>query len=254
MPIRLILFDIFKGLNNFFFSISTYPYMINDAARYLTRKIKKLDYINTRLPQDYEAINAEYKRLRNGIKLLSAAAESLETYEYGGTIMKNFNDAADKISSALSVKLSREDTNLYIQSAKIGEHLANTTHNSSTKHIGTSFAQANEKIADYKKKMNEELKKIQASLKVLKEQSKAIDNNRRKAEQLRYDLEESLQEEATKQVTDPIQTEFDSKAEEALRGMKIFMGDVGLAGIIRKISNAHREFLESSAKVLESVK
>lgn len=228
--------------------------MLNEATRYITRKIKSIEYINTRYPQDYEAINAEYRRLRNGIKLFSASISSLESYEAGGSIMKNFSEAAEKITDTLKINMPKDGNNLYIQSAKVGEYLANTTHNSSIKNLGNSYALAYEEISKCKKKFNGDLKTIQGSLKVLKDTSKSIDSTRKRAEDLRYDLEEKIQHEGSKEDIDKLQAEFDSKSEEALRGMKSLMGDIGLAGILKKVAASHKEFFESSRKALENIK
>lgn len=227
--------------------------MLDDAMRFMTRKIKKIEFLNTSYPQDYEAVNIEYRRLRDELDVLSAVIENFSNYEFGGSVMKNFTKLGNRLSSTTSLNIFRS-SDIYTQAALLGEDLSNTTQNSSIKTIGAKFSEAYTKIKAAKDEMNSKLKEIQKSLHVLKDEAKAIDTLRKKADDLRYELEGSIQEgDCSKAQIEAKTTEFNSKAFETMRGMKTFMGEVGVSGILKKIVTIHREFSETSHKILSNI-
>lgn len=227
--------------------------IFDDAKRYLTRKIKKIEFLNTHFPQDYETVNLEYKRLRDELGNFSNVLEKLSNYEFGGTVMKNVSSLSKKLTSSTKMNLMNTD-DIYTEAAMIGEELANTTHSSSIKGTGNKFSESYQKVADAKKQMNADMKEVLGSLKVLKEDSKAIDNIRKRAEDMRYDLEEKIQENsASKNEIEALSTSFNSKSLEALRGMKTFMGEAGISGLLKKTALVHKEFSETSYKALSNV-
>lgn len=226
--------------------------MFEDATRYVTRKIKKLDYLNTQYPQDYEAVNTEYKRLRDEMSVLSAVIEAFSNYEYGGAVMKNVKSITNKISSSANIDILKSN-DIYTQAAAVGDELANTTHNSSIKAIASKYAEAYLKVSEHKKCMNTEMKNILGSLKVLKDEAKTIDSLRKKSADIRYDLEEKIQGDGSKQEIDALQAEFDMKSLDALRGMKTFMGEAGVAGLLKRIASAYQKFAECASKALSNV-
>lgn len=226
--------------------------MFEEATRYVTRKIKKIDYLNTQPPQDYEAVNTEYRRLRDEMDMMSAVLEALSNYEYGGAVMKNVKNITNKISSGTSINMLKS-SDIYTQAATVGDELANTTHNSSIKAIGNKYSEAYLKISECKKQMNSKVKDILGSLKVLRDEAKTIDSLRRKSSDLRYDLEEKIQGDGSKREIDALQTEFDSKSLDALRGMKTFIGEAGIAGLLKRAASAHQGFTEAAYKALSNV-
>lgn len=227
--------------------------MVNEATRKLVRSFKKISFITTKYPEDYENVNEEYKRLRNELNYLYDIVKSLQTYESGGTIMKNFTSMAKKINKSKNLKFLNFD-DIYTRAALVGEELANTTHNSSIKTIGTSFSDAFLRVAENKSKFNGELSNILGTLKVLKDHAKMTDTMRTKAYELRYDLEEMIQNNGNKDDISNLETSFNGKSEEALKGMKAFMGESGVSGILKKIAAAYRNFNLEAAKSLEIVK
>lgn len=227
--------------------------MFEDAKRFVTRKIKKIEFLNTHFPQDYEAVNSEYKRLRDELSNFANTLEKLSNYEFGGSMMKNVSKISKTISSNTKLNLMNP-ADIYSEAASIGEELANTTHSNTLKGVGTKFSQAYQKVAAAKKQMNAGLKEVIGSIRVLKEDSKSIDAVRRSAEDLRYDLEEKIQENTEpKSVIEGLSTAFNSKALEALRGMKTFMGEAGISGLLKKAAVIHKEFNEQSAKAFASI-
>ncbi|KAM0681467.1 hypothetical protein GINT2_000669 [Glugoides intestinalis] len=227
--------------------------MLDDAMRFMARKIKKIEFLNTSYPQDYETINTEYRRLRDELDVLSAVIENFRNYEFGGSVMKNFTKLGNRLSSTTNLDIFKS-SDIYTQAALLGEDLSNTTQNSSIKAIGAKFSEAYTKIKAAKDEMNSKLKEIQMSLNVLKDEEKSIDSLRKKTDDLRYELEGSIQEgDCSKAQTEARTSEFNSKAFEAMRGMKTFMGEVGVSGILKKIVLIHREFSETSHKILSSI-
>lgn len=227
--------------------------ILDDAKRFVTRKIKKVEYLNTTLPHDYDAVNTEYRRIRNELDVLSSVVESLGNYEFGGSMMKNMGKLGNKLSSSTRLKVF-ESNDIYTQASLLGEELSNTTHNSSIKSLGAKFSEAYQKISAAKKDMNSKLKEILSSIKVLREEAKAIDSLRKQADDLRYDLEEKIQEgNSSKIQIDSATSDFNTKALEALRGMKTFVGEAGILGLLNKIMVTHREFSEESSKALSNV-
>jgi DNA repair ATPase RecN len=222
--------------------------LFDDAKRFINKKIKGIELINTHYPQDYEPINLEYKRLRNELDRFAGVLDKLSCYEFGGSVMKNVTKISKKLASTSNL-LSSED--IYTEAALVGEELANTTHSSSIKAVGNKFSESYQKVAEAKRQMNASLKEISGSLKVLKEDAKAIDVLRRRAEDLRYELEEKIQANVTpKNELEIISNNFNSKSLEALRGMKTFMGDAGVAGLLKKTAQVHKDFNDLSAKAL----
>lgn len=227
--------------------------ILDDAKRYVTRKMKKIEFLNTNFPHDYEAVNTEYRRLRNELDVLTAVVENLSNYEFGGAVMKNFTKLGNKLSSTTNLKMFGSN-DIYTQAAIVGEDLSNTTHSSSIKSVGSKFSEAYQKISAAKVEMNNKLKEVMGSLKILKEESKTIDGLRRKAEDMRYDLEEKIQEgNSPKTQVDGMTSDFNAKSLEALRGMKTFMGDVGISGLLKRTASIHREFSEESYRALSNV-
>lgn len=227
--------------------------ILDDAKRYVTRKLKKIEFLNTNFPQDYEAVNTEYRRLRDELDALVSTIERFGNYEFGGSVMKNMGKLGNKLSSTTSLKMLKSN-DLYTQAALVGEELSNTTHSSSIKSTGSKFAEAYQKIAEAKVEMNNRLKDVLKSLKVLKDEAKVIDGLRRKAEDMRYDLEEMIQEgDGSKLEQETLTNDFNSKSLEALRGMKTFMGEVGIAGALKKVASVNREFFEESHRALSNV-
>lgn len=227
--------------------------MFENAARKFVRKIKKIDYINTKYPDDYETVNTEYKRLRNELVSLNSVILSLSSYEVGGVVLKSFTKITNQIAKAHRLDFMNVD-DMFTRIALVGEELSNTTHNSSIKSIGNSFFEAFSNIHKNKEELNEKLKNIQGSLRVLSDQSKTIDALRNEAADLRYDLEDAIQLEGKKETIEMLQKKFDAKSEESLRGMKVFMGEVGVSGILKRVAIAYKEFNSESAKALEIVK
>lgn len=227
--------------------------VLESAKRYFTKKMRNIDFLNTNYPQDYDAVNAEYKRLRNELDGLQAVLENLSNYEFGGSVMKNFSKLGNKLSSTTSIKMF-ESTDIYSQAALIGEEVANTAHNGAVKSTGAKFSEAYQKIAVAKREMNTKLKDVMASLKVLKDESKTINGLRKKAEDMRYDLEVLIQDgNGSKTQIDTMTSEFNSKGLEALRGMKTFMGDVGISGLLKKVSGIHRDFADDASRSLSNI-
>lgn len=226
--------------------------ILDDARRYVTKKLKNVEFLNTSYPQDYEAVNAEYRRLRNQLDFLTAVVEGLGSYEFGGSVMKNFSKLGNKISSTTSLKVFKTE-DIYTNAAMLGDELSNTTHSSSIKATGQRFSETYQSISEYKKRMNGKLKEVIGSLSVLKDESKVIDTLRKKAEDLRYDLEIMIQdEEGSKVEIETLTNKFNSKSLEALRGMKTFMGEVGISGLLKKTAEIHREFCIDSGKALSN--
>lgn len=143
---------------------------------------------------------------------------------------------------------------MYTRIALIGDDFANTSHNSSIKSVGSSFSTAFMSIHKSKESFNGKLRNIQGSLKSLKEQSKSIDILRNEAADMRYDLEEAIQNDAAKMNIDQMDQDFNAKSGESLRGMKLFTGEVGVAGILKRVATAYKEFSEEAARALEMVK
>lgn len=226
--------------------------MFEDATRYVARKLKKLDYLNTHYPQDYEAVNSEYKRLRNEMDMMGAVFEKFSNYEYGGAVMKNVKNITNKISSGTNISILKTN-DIYTQAAAVGDGLASTAHSSSIKTIGSKYSEAYLKISEHKKQMNARIKDILGSLRVLKDEAKTIDMLRRKSSDIRYDLEEKIQGDGSKDEIDALQSEFDAKSLDALRGMKTFIGDAGVAGLLRRAASAHQAFVENAYKALSNV-
>lgn len=227
--------------------------VLEGAKRFISKKMRNIDFLNTNYPQDYDAVNAEYRRLKSELDVLQAVLENLSNYEFGGTVMKNFTKLGNKLSSTTSLKVF-ESKDIYSQAALVGEEVSNTTHNGAVKSSGAKFSEAYQKISAAKREMNTKLKDVMGSLKVLKEESKTINGLRQKSEDMRYDLEVLIQDgNGTKTQVDTLTSEFNSKALEALRGMKTFMGDVGIAGLLKKIAAVHREFSDEASRSLSNV-
>lgn len=224
-----------------------------DTKKFITRKLKKIDFVNTNYPQDYDAVNTEYRRLRDGLDYYSGLIDKLSSYEFGGSVMKNVTQLTNKISTNPTLGFLKS-CDLYTEAANVGEELSNTCHSSSIKSTGTKFSEAFQNIKEAKRKMNESLKEVHHSLKTLKGEAKMVDSLRHKAESLRYDLEVIIQENTgTKAEIEALTGEFNAKSLEALRGMKTFMGEAGLTGLLKKTAAIHREFSDASAKALSVV-
>lgn len=72
--------------------------MFENTTRHIVRKLKRIDYIKTKFPEDYETVNTEYKRLRNELDSLSSVIFSLQSYESGGPMLKSFTKLSNKLA------------------------------------------------------------------------------------------------------------------------------------------------------------
>lgn len=229
--------------------------MLQEAQKFINKKFKKIDYINTTLPEGYEKINEEYRKVREDIDLLSAVIKNLATYEYGGQIMKSMANWSNVISASSKIKYLKRD-DIYTNAGIVGEHMANSVDSSqSFKNISKQFSDAFIKISEEKRKMNEKLNEALTSLSILKKDTKSIDLTRSKTSDLRYDLEYLIQKGHYSETDKKqLQTEYNSNANESLKKMKEFIGDSGISGILTKAVEANKDFAKAMGEYLSKVK
>lgn len=221
--------------------------MFSDAKNYMKRKIHKLDYVHTALPENYEATEAEYKKIRSDLDMLTAIIKSLSYYEYGGQYFKQFASLTNMVASKSRIKsLKRED--IFTDAARIGVHFGESSEDKAFKKTSEKFSDAWLAVSDDKAALNAKLADIQATLSALKKEVKSIDARRSKLGKERYELEEAAQ------ASEPVDTQkksmYESEAKTAMSEMKEFMGDAGLSGIMKKIVSAYKEFSAASASHL----
>lgn len=231
--------------------------MFNDAKKYVKRKINKINYTSVSdLPEGYEDIEGEYKKLRDSIDMTGAVIKSFTHYEYGGQFMKQFSGIANFVASKSKIKsLKRED--MYTDAALVGELLADSIKkHKSFNEISSKFAHAYYGISDAKNAMNERMKKALVRLDSLRSDAKSIDSKRKDLGNLRYDLEELVQSgNYTEQTKTAMSAEYHMLSNDTMGRMNAFIGDdSGVASILTEIMAAHREFAATAADALGKVK
>ncbi|ORD97094.1 SWP12 [Hepatospora eriocheir] len=224
---------------------------IQDTKRYIERKIKKLNYIHTRLPEGYEQLNRDYRQLRDEVPILRNVISSLSSYEYGGSVMKNISHWANKISKTTSVASLKKDE-IYTDISFVGKGLSHSITNQETQKVCNDFGVAFQKIANDKVRMNDELMKIDEELLRIKEKSKEVDKKRRLVNDSRYDAEELQQMNFFKEEDkERLLKIFNDNAGEAINSMKEFNDYKKLNDIIKNICMIYGKFCEKASKDLE---
>lgn len=223
---------------------------MQDAKRYIERKIKKMDYIHTALPEGYEDTETRYRKVRDEISVLQGVVRGLANYEFGGTIMKNFSSWSNSLGNTTKIQsLKRDD--IYTDTSFVGAQLAASVSDKSIKQVATDFSASYEGIAEDKRKMNEKLNSCVEELSVLKKKCKQIDQSRKTLKNTRYDLEEMLQENIYKEdEKESLEKRLETLAGTLKEEMVEFMHLSMINGIILKIAKIHREFCEKAAEHL----
>ena len=224
--------------------------MFSDAKRYLERKVRKLEYVHTTLPESYELINDQYKKIRDEVNALQGVVKGLSHYEYGGTILKNFSHWSSAVAESANIKYLKRD-DIYTDIAFVGSQFAGTVTDKKLKEICQNFSVAYEGIASSKRQMNERLNDIIEELTVLKKKCKQIDHQRNTVKNTRYDLEEMLQGNIYKEdEKDRLEQRLKIVSEKVLIEMKEFMHLSMINGILIKIAKVHKEFAERASQHL----
>ncbi|KAL6121397.1 hypothetical protein NUSPORA_01684 [Nucleospora cyclopteri] len=228
--------------------------MLSDARRFIERKIKKIDYIHTKLPEGYEPVNDQYRKIRNEISVLQGVTKGLANYEFGGTMLKNISNWSAAIAESSNLKYLKKD-DIYTDIAFVGAQLGASVSDKKLKGICQNFASAYENIAANKRKMNEKLHDVIQELNILKKKCRHIDHQRTSVRNTRYDLEELLQGNIFKEdEKDNLEERLKHISEKALIEMKEFMHLSLINGILVKIAKIHRDFSEQSTEDLSSFK
>ncbi|ORD94820.1 SWP12 [Enterospora canceri] len=221
--------------------------MMQDAKRYIERKMKKIDYIHTKLPEGYDDVETRYRKVRDEISVLQGVTKGLSNYEFGGTILKNLSSWSTTLGKSTNIKSLRRD-DIYTDTAFVGMELANSVSDKHLKQVCSDFSASYEGIAADKRKMNEKMSDIVEELAVLKKKCRHIDHQRTTVKNTRYDLEELVQSNVYKEEEkEALEKKFTKNAKEVVVDMTEFMHLSMINGIIMKIAQAHREFCEKAA-------
>lgn len=225
--------------------------MYQETKRYIERKLKKIEYIYTKLPDGYEDIEIRYRKVRDEIGILQNVVSGLTHYEYGGTVMKNVAHWANIVGESTNINaIKRED--IYTSTSIVGMQLAQTVSDKSLKEVCTEFSTAYENIAIEKRKMNEKMEDVMDELNSLKKKCKQIDHQRHIVKNIRYDLEELLQSNVYKEdIKNRLEKKLESNGKEIQEQMTDFVHLSMINGIIVKIAKIHKEFCEAAGNHLE---
>ncbi|KAI5169945.1 hypothetical protein PAEPH01_1121 [Pancytospora epiphaga] len=225
--------------------------MFSDAKNYMKRRIRKLEYKNIKLPSEYEKVLSEYKRVRDDLDMISAIIKSLSHYEFGGQFFRKFASVSNVVASKSRISaLKRED--IYTDAARVGEHMSESIESPSLNSVSRAFADAWMKVSESKVRMNARLNDVQSSVGGLKRTSKGIDERRGRVFALRYDLEEAAQNGESMDIHK--KEEYERDSESVLKEMKEFLGESGLAGIMKRVCSIYKEFSADSSEFLSKMK
>ncbi len=227
--------------------------MFKDAKRFAEKKFSKIQYKNTKLPADYESTTKEYRKVRDELVVFQNVIKSLATYEFGGTIMKNFSHWANSISETSNIKYLKRD-DIFTDMCFVGRELSNNSSDSSVRKTAVAFADTYESIGDYKRKMNKDLEDIIEELKLFMKKSKNIDCDRKDVENTRFDLEKLLQSDSYDEgKREELTNKFTRVSESAEKEMKEFIGTTVVNQIILKVTKIHKEFCDACVEKLARV-
>lgn len=214
--------------------------MFDHAQKYLKRKIKKITYENVALPENYEVTEAEYKKLRDNLPMISSVVKSIATYEHGGEVLKQFSSITNLVASKSNItSLKRDD--IYTAASFVGEICENAASSHEIKTEARKFSTAFSRLAEHKATLNIKLRNIKEKISELKKSSKEIDDIRHITANLRYDLEEAIQANQN-QIMLKMQDDYNSAAKTTITKMKEFSGKDGVIGVLRTLMTYMREF------------
>lgn len=230
------------------------PWMLKDARKFMARKFKKISYENTRLPEGYEDTTEEYRRVRDDLDMLASALKNIANYEHGGQFMKKLTSFTNTLSSSARIKSLHSD-DIYTNAAAVGEHMSQGSQNQGLLRVCGGFSQAFCTISESKAKMNEKMGNVLVSLSALKKDSKKVDEARKNAEELRYKLEEMIQDgNYAESERNKREAEFNFAAADVLTKMKEFVGESGVVSLLKQAADVYRAFLQAGAEALSTVK
>lgn len=227
--------------------------MFKDAEKYVSRKIHKLEYIHTPLPDGYEASEAQYRPFRDHAEMLKLCVEGLLHYETGGKVMKQVFKIADTIPDDSKMILDKWD--VYAAMGRGADSMKADSVPAANITTVASFSAAYHQISECKKRMNDDLQAQHAAIKELLDRARSIDQTRMQVANLRYDLEKARQASPSKpqEETAKLEREYADTSKAALDAMIAFNGDHGMEGILQKIATAHREFAEREVEALAAI-
>lgn len=220
----------------------------------LLRKVDRIDYVNAVLPSGYEKAEQDYRIVRNKLDSLKSTFLHFMTYEHGGQAYKTAMRAIEVVGRKVKND-SFEMRSFYKSTELAGNEMAKVQGNDGLKIVAEKYSDAFGSIEDLKIKMNTDFEDIIKQIKEVQQRSYTIDEKRANVLNLRYDLEKMYKKKSPGNETlDNLKSEFDQEANIAKKEMKDFVGDKGVAEILRKACKSMKEFFKGAASALDTVK
>ncbi|KRH95182.1 hypothetical protein M153_2200051783 [Pseudoloma neurophilia] len=219
----------------------------------LIRKVDRIEYLNTNLPNNYEEIQEDYRTVKKKLEILRTSFIKFMSYEHGGSAFKATMRAIEVVGRKISHD-SYEMKSFYREAEIAIREITKIRSNDSLKNIAEKYSSALSSIEDSKIKMNDEMEKIIKIIKDLQEQIKEIDESRANILNLRYDLEKLYKKRGPE---DPElaqqKTQFHSQVNITREQMTNFIKDDRVFSVLKDSAAVQAQFFEEAANQLKNV-
>lgn len=222
-------------------------------------KIKRIEYKHVKPIEGFNDVESTYRELRDKLDTIIQSLTWLQTYEHGGSKMKNIFSKLKVISTTSRIGVFDDNNDIYESNANMASEIARISHKQELHDLCEKYSSTYQEISNLKASMNNKIKIQIGKVQGLKDMTADIDKKRKKLQFIRYDLELSKQNSKDKTPEDlskmqDLDDAFKKNSIEIMNDMKRFVGSEGIAGILASTAAAHLEFVENEAKALSKIK
>lgn len=218
----------------------------------LIRKVDRIEYTNTDFPNGYEEVQIDYRLIKKRLESIKDIYLHIMTYEHGGDAFKTTKRAIEIVSKKIKPEMY-EMKSFFKRIEELTKEISFIKSNDNLKMIASKYSESFLIIENEKNNLNLEFEKIIKDLKELQNKFRKIDDERAEILNLRYDLEKLYQKNADNEKINEMKNLFHSKAILNKENMENFIGDNGLALILKNAAEMQGKFYEAAAKALKNV-
>lgn len=222
-------------------------------SKSLARTFKKIKFKKVKLIENYEETEAEYKKIKAGIKGLERLIKNLEYYEHGNKLFKGIKESLEYLNNKASMDIYKK-TDLFEDAANVGNILEKLESNKDIGRLGKKYSTCFEGISKSKRKFNNQITEVKRQLKEYKHETKHIDFERRRLFNLRYDLELNMNDTGLSEELKTIQiNEFKNKSKNILNDMKNFISKNNMEIIMKSIVKYYQKHTDETNELLKDI-
>ncbi|KAG0419901.1 Spore wall protein 12 [Dictyocoela roeselum] len=225
-----------------------------DKLKGVMRNIDRIDYTRTAFPSDYEAVEQDYRCLRDRATAVKNACYVLMTYESGGHAYKTAMQKLEVVGERLNSTFFKNDS-VYKRMGEALADIAKVRGNGELGRVADKLGSAFHALEHAKLDFNSEIQTQIMKLHDMEAKAKEIDKRRVEAKNLRYDLEKMYKKKGD---DDPalceLKTRFETHTRGVLDSMREFNGSEEVLSALRSIADVHAKFGDKNSNLFREVK